>query len=116
LSGAELAAGLEKLEESPHWYAPSERMAILAEAARRLRASDPPPEPVRKVSPYQARLDAALALVLEHHPLTVSNRTSLEGRTIHWRTARTLREQREIKTIIAPDLLHLWAIPRQPEE
>lgn len=38
LSGDELAAGLEKLAANWYWYAPSERLAILAEAARRVRA------------------------------------------------------------------------------
>lgn len=40
LSGQELAAALRKLGLDRHWYAPSERQAILAEAARRVE-TDP---------------------------------------------------------------------------
>jgi hypothetical protein len=45
LSGDELAAAIERLASDHRWYAPSERMAIMAEAARRVRSYEQPEQP-----------------------------------------------------------------------
>jgi hypothetical protein len=39
LSGDELAAALEQLARDRRWYAPSEQLAIMTEAARRVRST-----------------------------------------------------------------------------